>query len=131
MKRTGPGRKTNVRNRMPLTLLRPCCFQGRQSRHHSAPSTPGRMRSWSPSVDKDQAEDPEHKQQLLKLSFAQDVKNQLVYLDEAVEGDSGRFKKTQKHHTLDAICGVYRSDGSLSSNYINPVGFMKLNENQT
>ena len=116
MKRTEPGMKTNVRNRMPLTLLRPCRFQGRQSRHHSAPSTPGRMRSWSPSVDKDQAADSERKQQLPQLSFAQDAKNQLVYLDEAVKGDLVDLKKHhgQKHHRLKASCGVYRSDGSLS-----------------
>ena len=82
---------------MPLTSLRRYCFLVRQSRHHSAPSTPGRTRWWLPNVDKDQVIDSERKQQLPQLSFAQDVKNQLVYLDEAVEGNLVGLKYTDRN----------------------------------
>ena len=82
---------------MPLTSLRLYCFLARQSHHHSVLSTPGRTRWWLPNVDKDRVTDSESKQQLPQLSFAQDVKNQLVYLDEAVEGNLVGLKYTGRN----------------------------------
>ena len=38
---------------------------------------------------------------------------------------------SQKRYRLDASCGFYRLDASLSSSCIKPDGFIKLSQNQT